>query len=99
MSFANRSFYYSIFERFRSRNPLLTGITVLVLVILFAILYVEPLSRFFDVTSLRASELGICMALATVSVLWFEVYKWFRRKANSLSAHAGQAHDGSREGL
>lgn len=98
LSFANRSFYYSIFERFRSRNPLLSGITVLVLVILFAILYVAPLSRFFDVTSLRASELGICLVLATVSVMWFEVYKWLRRKRNTLSAQAGQAHDGSREG-
>jgi len=99
LSFANRSFYYSIFERFKGRNPLLTGITVGVLAMLFAILYVKPLSRFFDVTSLRASELGICIAVAVVSVLWFEVYKWFRRKRNTLSAHAGQAHDGSRDRL
>ncbi|HWK98483.1 MAG TPA: cation-translocating P-type ATPase, partial [Parapedobacter sp.] len=84
LSFANRSFYYSIFERFRSRNFLLTGITVLVLAMLFAILYVAPLSRFFGVTYLRASELAICLAIATVSVLWFEVYKLFRRKESEV---------------
>ncbi|WP_257658852.1 cation-translocating P-type ATPase [Parapedobacter lycopersici] len=79
LSFANRSFFYSIFERLRSRNPLLTGITALVLIMLFAILYVEPLSRFFNVTPLRATELGACFAIAVVSVLWIEVYKLFRR--------------------
>jgi len=98
LSFVNRSFFYSVFERLRSRNRLLTGITVLVLVILFAILYVAPLSRFFDVTPLRATELGICLAIASVSVLWFEVYKLFRRKRNTVPARAGQAHDSSGKG-
>ncbi|MBK1441087.1 cation-translocating P-type ATPase [Parapedobacter sp. ISTM3] len=79
LSFANRSSYYSIFERFRSRNPLLTGITVLVLAVLFIILYVKPLSRFFDVTPLRATELGVSFLIASVSVLWFEVYKLIKK--------------------
>ncbi|MEC3879377.1 cation-translocating P-type ATPase [Parapedobacter sp. 10938] len=79
LSFVNRSFFYSIFERFTRRNPLLIGITMLVLVILFAILYVEPLSRFFEVTPLRVAELGICIAIAMVSVLWFEIYKLLKR--------------------
>ncbi|GGC33069.1 ATPase [Parapedobacter defluvii] len=98
LSFVNRSFFYSVFERLRSRNRLLTGITVLVLVILFAILYVAPLSRFFDVTPLRVTELGICLVIASVSVLWFEFYKLFRRKRHTLPAQARLAHDGSEKG-
>ena len=79
LSFANRSFFYSILESFGNRNPLLIGITALVLALLFAILYVEPLSRFFDVTGLQATELGISLTIAAASVLWFEAYKLLKR--------------------
>ena len=75
LSFSNRSFHYSIFQRFTGRNPLLTGITVLVLAALVAILYVRPISLFFDVAPLRASELETSLLIAAASVLWFEIYK------------------------
>lgn len=75
LSFVNRSFFYSIFESFKNRNPLLISITVLVLVLLSVILYVEPCSRFFKVTSLTIKELGISILVASASVLWFEGYK------------------------
>lgn len=86
LSFANRSFYYSILTCFKRRNPLLTGITALVLGMLFAILYVKPLSQFFGVVPLQIAELAICLAIAASSVLWIEIYKGFRRK-ESRSAH------------
>ena len=54
-------------------------VTVLTLVILFAILYIQPISLFFKVTSLNLNELGITMLVAMLSVLWFEVYKWIKR--------------------
>ncbi|WP_276964073.1 cation-translocating P-type ATPase, partial [Chryseobacterium sp.] len=47
LSLVNRSFYYSIFDSFKNRNFLLAGISVLVLVLLFVILYVKPVSGFF----------------------------------------------------
>src|SRR5690606_30630749 len=76
LSFVNRSFFYSIFESFKNKNPFLTGITVSVLLLLSAILYIEPFSRFFKVTYLTISELVIALLIAAVSVLWFEVYKF-----------------------
>ncbi len=80
LSFANRSFFYSIFESFKNRNPLLMGISALVLTLLFVILYVNPVSHFFKVTALTINELAFCLLIATVSVLWFEIYKLVKRR-------------------
>lgn len=79
LSFANRSFYFSLPESFQNKNPLLTGITALTLLLLFAILYFTPFSKFFSVTKLSAGELGIALLIASVSVLWFELYKLVKR--------------------
>lgn len=79
LSLVNRSFYYSFIESFKNRNSLLAGITVLVLVLLFVILYIDPVSRFFNVTSLDINELLLVVATAAVSVLWFELYKFVKR--------------------
>ena len=79
LSLTNRSFYYSLWSSFRNKNNLMVYVTVLTLVILFAILYVQPISLFFKVTSLNLNELGIAMIVAMLSVLWFEVYKWIKR--------------------
>ncbi|WP_185248311.1 cation-translocating P-type ATPase [Chryseobacterium bernardetii] len=79
LSLVNRSFYYSIFESFKNRNFLLMGISALVLVLLFIILYVKPVSGFFSVAPLAVKELGITLLVAATSVLWFEVYKLIKR--------------------
>jgi len=79
LSYANRSFYYSIVESFKNRNFLLVGISCAVLILLFVILYCRPVASFFEVTALSASELTIALAVAAASVLWFEIYKLIRR--------------------
>ncbi|WP_185152936.1 cation-translocating P-type ATPase [Elizabethkingia anophelis] len=79
LSFVNRSFYYSILESFKNRNFLLIGISVLVLMLLFIILYINPVSKFFSVDSLTLKELGYTLFVATISVLWFEIYKFIKR--------------------
>jgi Ca2+-transporting ATPase len=80
LSLTNRSFYFSIFESFRNRNYLLTGMTFLVLILLCLILYVAPVSHFFKVTALNVTELIKSFGIAAVSVLWFEIYKWWKRQ-------------------
>ena len=79
LSLVNRSFHYSIFESFKNRNYLLVGISALVLVLLFVILYVKPVSGFFSVAPLTVKELGLTFLTAAVSVLWFEIYKLLKR--------------------
>lgn len=75
----NRSFVYSVFDSFKNNNklfPLIIGVTLL---LLFAILYVPTFAKFFKLTSLNASHLGVSILVATASVLWFEVFKWLKR--------------------
>ncbi|MGX9985503.1 cation-translocating P-type ATPase [Soonwooa purpurea] len=79
LSFVNRSFYYSVFQSFRNRNPLLVGISMAVLALLMLILYVQPISNFFQLTSLSFNDLLLAFGVAIISVLWFEIYKYFLR--------------------
>lgn len=83
LSFANRSFYYSIIETFRNRNFLLLGVTTIALAVLMMILYVPPMTKFFQVTTLTIQELAFALLVAMVSVLWFEVFKFIRRKTSA----------------
>jgi len=80
LSFVNRSFYYSVIESFKKHNPMLIAINALALILLLVILYVKPVAEFFKVTELSFSDLGIALAIAAISVLWFEGYKLFKRK-------------------
>lgn len=84
LSFVNRSFYYSIFSSFKKKNPLLIWISVIVLTLLMMILYIKPISDFFELTPLSFNNLGFALIVAAVSVLWFEVYKWVRRLKETL---------------
>ncbi|QBJ85810.1 cation-translocating P-type ATPase [Chryseobacterium gleum] len=79
LSLVNRSFYYSMLESFKNRNVLLAGISVLVVLLLMIILYVSPVSEFFSVTALSIKELGLALLTASISVLWFEIYKFIKR--------------------
>lgn len=79
LSLVNRSFHYSVLESFKNRNILLVGISVLVVLLLLIILYVAPVSGFFSVTALSINELGLTLLTASVSVLWFEIYKLIKR--------------------
>src|SRR5690554_3352080 len=80
LSLVNRSSVYSVFDSFKNKNPLFPIIIGLTLVLLFAILYLDPIAEFFHVTSLNCQDLGIVFLIAAASVLWFEMYKWIKRR-------------------
>ncbi|MDH7460544.1 cation-translocating P-type ATPase [Chitinophagaceae bacterium 26-R-25] len=79
LSFTNRSFFFSIFESFKNRNFLLVGMTILIILLLAVILYVEPVSHFFKIRRLTLMELFESFGIAAVSVLWFEIFKLWKR--------------------
>ena len=79
LSFANRSFYYTMFESFRNKNNLLIYITFATLLVLMVMLYVDPVSRFFKLTSLNLNQLLTAVSAAIISVMWFEIYKLIKR--------------------
>ena len=80
LSLANRSLIYSIFDSFKYKNRLFPVIIGATLALLFAILYIPLFADFFHVTGLNIPELGMSFLIAAASVLWFEMYKWMKRR-------------------
>lgn len=83
LTLVNRSFYNSVFLSFRNKNKLMFAILSLTLLLQVIILYFPPVSIFFKVTSLNAYQLLLALVIAFISVSWFEIYKWKRRKVKS----------------
>ncbi|KAF2338348.1 cation-translocating P-type ATPase [Flavobacterium tistrianum] len=79
LSLTNRSFHYSLFESFKNRNILFPIVSFSTLIMLSAILYINPFSDFFHLTGLTIKELGLAAGIASISVLWFEGYKLVKR--------------------
>jgi Ca2+-transporting ATPase len=78
LTLANRSFYYSIFKTIQYKNNLvglIIGVTILVTGLL---LFVPAFSKFFLFEMVSGSQIGICVLVGSISVLWIEIYKLFK---------------------
>jgi P-type Ca2+ transporter type 2C len=87
LTLVNRSFYYSIFTTLRYKNnlvPLIIGITIVMYALL---LFVKPLTAFFNLETLSAVQLGVAVAAGFVSVIWFEGVKSIKRKGFLVGTH------------
>lgn len=79
LTLVNRSFYYSIFKTMRYKNnlvPLIIGITV---VITASLLFVPQINTFFGFDILTTSQLLVAVAIGSVSVIWYEIVKFYKR--------------------
>ena len=81
LTLVNRSFTDSFITASRQRNVLLRAMLGITLLLLFALLYIPLLRAFFRLEALGALQFALCTVIALASVLWFELYKWIRRKA------------------
>ncbi len=81
LTLVNRSFEHSVFSTLRYHNPVLRGILVITIVLLFALLYVPVLRDFFHLASPAAGPLLVAVGTGLVSVLWFEGVKWWKRRS------------------
>lgn len=79
LSLVNRSFVYNAFESFKYKNKLFPVVIGITLILLFAILYIPSFTYFFQLSKLNIQELSIAFLIASISVLWFEGYKWMKR--------------------
>lgn len=80
LTLVNRSFYYSIATTIMYKNnlvPIIIGLTILICGLLF---YVPAFTRFFQFELISAMQLFFCAAIGFVSVIWFELIKWFKRR-------------------
>jgi Ca2+-transporting ATPase len=79
LTLVNRSFYYSIVDTLSYRNKLVPLVIVVTIVIVVLIFVFSPLRQFFGFERLQASELFYCIVTGFLSVIWIELYKFFKR--------------------
>lgn len=80
LTLANRSFYYSMLSTLKYKNNLvllIIGITLLITGFLLTIPVFKTLFQFESITFL---QIGLSVLIGFVSVLWIEIFKFFRRR-------------------
>jgi Ca2+-transporting ATPase len=80
LTLANRSFYFSALTTLRNKNMLLSIIIIATFTLLAMILYIPSFSSFFKITSLNGRQISWAIITGFISVVWFEIYKWYKRK-------------------
>lgn len=84
LSLVNRSFYYSVFASLKNKNNMMVFVNTITLAMLAMIIYIAPIAQFFEVEPLNLVQLGICIAVSAIVVLWIEIYKWNKRRKTTL---------------
>ena len=80
LTLVNRSFYFSIFTTLKYKNNLVLLIIAITLGLTGIILFVPAISTFFQFQKPSLSQLGFSILIGSVSVLWFELVKLWKRK-------------------
>jgi Ca2+-transporting ATPase len=80
LTLVNRSFYYSVFTTFKYKNYLVVLIIGITIAICGLLLYVNPLSRFFGFEQMNLFQLFTSIGIGFVSVIWYEIIKWRKRR-------------------
>ena len=80
LTLINRSFYYSIITTLGYKNNMVAGIVVLTLILTASFIFIQPLSAFFQLTSLTFNQLAVAMLTGFISVIWFELVKIHKRR-------------------
>ena len=80
LTLINRSFYYSILTTLKYKNNMVLLIIFATIAMVGLILYVEPLTVFFEFETLSLQQLVICLIVGFIAVIWFEIVKISKRK-------------------
>jgi Ca2+-transporting ATPase len=79
LTLINRSFYYSILTTLKYKNNLVLFMVLITITLVSLILYVKPLTAFFEFEMLNLNQLLICILIGIVSVIWYEIVKITKR--------------------
>ncbi len=79
LTLVNRSFNYSVFTTLLYKNNLVGIIIGITIFITGLLLYIKPLTNFFAFEHLNSNQLLIAIAVGSISVLWFELVKLWKR--------------------
>jgi Ca2+-transporting ATPase len=80
LTLVNRSFYYSIFTTLKYKNKMVFSIILTTLSIVGLILYIQPITTFFEFETLGLFQLFLSVSVGFISVIWFEFVKFIKRK-------------------
>jgi len=84
----NRSFYYSIFTTLKYKNNMVFLIILITITIVGLILFIKPLTFFFEFEALSITQLLACVSIGLISVIWFEIVKLIKRIKTSTDRYA-----------
>ena len=79
LTLINRSFYYSILTTLKYKNNMVLFIVFITIALVGLILYVNPLTVFFEFETLNLYQLLTCILIGFISVIWFEIVKVIKR--------------------
>lgn len=82
LTLINRSFYYSIWTTLRYKNNMVLWMILTTITLVGLILFVKPLTAFFEFERLNFLQLGSALLIGCISVFWVEVQKFRARKKN-----------------
>jgi Ca2+-transporting ATPase len=85
LTLINRSFHYSILTTLKYKNNMVLFIIFITLAIVGLILYIQPLTSFFEFERLNLMQLSTCLTIGFVSVIWYEIVKLIKRKNSSVN--------------
>ncbi|MFN5983811.1 MAG: cation-translocating P-type ATPase [Fluviicola sp.] len=80
LTLINRSFYYSILTTMKYKNNMVVYIILITLSLLALLIYIAPIARFFEFKALNIWQLSLCFLIGFLSVTWFEIVKWRKRR-------------------
>lgn len=79
LTLVNRSFYYSIWTTVKYKNNLVPWVILITISLLGLLLFVKPLTSFFEFDRLDIPQLLLCIIIGFCSVIWYEGVKWTKR--------------------
>ncbi len=79
LTLVNRSFYFSIITTLGYKNNLVPIIICATIVLTGLVIFVQPMTTFFEFTFLELNQLMVSISVGFLSVIWFEFVKWYNR--------------------
>jgi len=80
LTLVNRSFYYSVITTWKYKNNLVPLIIIVTMVITALLLLLEPFQNLFQFTNLSGWQITLGISTGFLSVIWFEVVKYLKRR-------------------
>ena len=80
LTLVNRSFYYSVIDTSRYKNNLVLLIISFTIALVLLMLFFPPVTKIFGFEKPGLVTSSVSIAIGFLSVIWFEVVKYFKRR-------------------